>query len=137
MPALVLDATALAALSDVRSAKQPTPIEAALKAAELAGWDVLVPAAVLAELYRGGAHDQKLDACLGRNTGVRLAETDRSLARQVGHILARAGRGSEDHVDATVVACASNATRAVIVTGDSRDLAALSAPLTGIVVEPI
>jgi hypothetical protein len=44
--------------------------------------------------------------------------TDLALARQIGHILAAAGRGSQDHVDATVVACAKQSSSAVIVTGD-------------------
>lgn len=112
-------------------------VHAALRAASLAGSDVLVPAAVLAEQYRGGAHDQIVDSYLGRETGIDVADTDQRLARRVGNILARSGRGSRDHVDATVVAVAVSNGGGVILTGDPRNLTALSDGLPGLVVESI
>ena len=51
--------------------------------------------------------------------------------------MARAGRGSKDHVDATVVAVAVSRGGGVILTGDPRDLAALADGLIGITVEPV
>ncbi|MDR1119041.1 MAG: hypothetical protein LBL01_07090 [Bifidobacteriaceae bacterium] len=97
----------------------------------------MIPAAVLAEQYRGGGHDQLVDACLGRHTGILIVDTTRTLARRVGNILARAGRGSADHVDATVVAVASRAGESVIATSDPDDMRALAAGLPGITVVPV
>jgi hypothetical protein len=39
---------------------------------------------ILAELYRGPRHSQLVDSCLSRETGVRIRDTDRRLARLVG-----------------------------------------------------
>ena len=86
----------------------------------------MVPAAVLAEQYRGGRHDQVLDACLGRYPGITVIDTDRPLARQIGHLLARQARGSQHHVDATVVAVALACGGGVVLTSDPDDLAALA-----------
>jgi hypothetical protein len=87
--------------------------------------------------YRGGAHDQVVDSYLGRETGIDVADTNRQSARRIGNLLARAGRGSKDHVDATVVAVAVSRGGGVILTGDPSDLAALADGLFGIVVEPV
>src|SRR6478752_6728618 len=102
MTALVLDSEAFSALARSRSGQHPGAVHAALKAAVEIGADVMVPAAVLAEQYRGGHHDQVVDSCLGRFSGIDVADTTRLLARRIGNILARARRGSEDHVDAAV-----------------------------------
>jgi predicted nucleic acid-binding protein len=112
-------------------------VQVALKASREEGDDVVTPAAVLAEQYRGGRHDQLIDACLGRYGGIRVVETTRALARRIGNILARAGQGSADHVDATVVAVASLADQATIITSDPRDMSALVGDLPGIRVVPI
>lgn len=96
-----------------------------------------MPAAVLAEQYRGGTHDQVVDSYLGRESGLRVVPTTRQLARQIGHLLARAGRGSDDHVDATVVSVAIAGGGGVIATGDSQDLSILAEGLVGITVLPI
>lgn len=137
MSTLVLDSEAFSALARSRSAQHPGAVHAALRAAVETGSDVLVPAAVLAEQYRGGQHDQIVDSCLGRYTGIEVADTTRNLARAIGNLLARAGRGSADHVDATVVAVAVSAGGAVIATGDPDDIAALAANLVGITVETV
>jgi len=135
--ALVLDAEALSAVARSRAGSPPGAIHAALRAAVETGRDVVVPAAVLAELYRGGRHDQSVDACLGRFTGIDVADTTRPLARRIGHLLARAGRGSADHVDASVVAAALALGGGVVATGDPGDLEALAAGLPGIAIEPV
>ncbi|MCK9247442.1 MAG: type II toxin-antitoxin system VapC family toxin [Solirubrobacteraceae bacterium] len=137
MTALVLDAAALSALARSRAGSRPGAIHAALRAAVETGRGVVVPAAVLAELYRGGHHDQAIDACLGRLTGIDVADTTRPLARRIGHLLARAGRGSADHVDASVVAVALALGGGVVATGDPDDLEALAAGLPGITVERV
>lgn len=98
---------------------------------------MLVPAAVLAEQYRGGRHDQVTDSCLGRYTGIEVVDPTRALVRRVGNLLARSGRGSEDHVDATVVAVAVMAGGGVIATGDRDHIAALARGLVGVTVQPL
>lgn len=137
MTALVLDSEAFSALARSRTGTHPGTIHAALKAAVETGANVVVPAAVLAEQYRGGRHDQIADSCLGRFTGIEVADTTRHLARRIGNLLARGGRGSADHVDATVVAAAVAAGGGVIATGDPDDLATLAAGLPGITIEQV
>ncbi|MEX0427628.1 hypothetical protein AB3X52_08360 [Nocardioides sp. DS6] len=92
---------------------------------------------MLAEQYRGGRYDQIVDSCLGRHTGIGVADTTRILARTIGNLLARAGRGSADHVDASVVAAALAAGGGVIATGDPDDLNGLAADLPGVRIEPL
>jgi predicted nucleic acid-binding protein len=137
MTAIVLDSEAFSSLARSRSGGRPAHVHAALRAAIHAGSDVLVPAAVLAEQYRGGQHDQIVDSCLGRLTGIEVVDTTRQLARTVGNLLARAGRGSRDHVDATVVAVAASAGGAVVMTGDGDAITALAEGLVGITIETI
>jgi hypothetical protein len=73
---VVLDAEALSSL-----AGHPTPrereVRAAMRAAEQLGRDVVVPAVILAELYRGHRHSQLVDSCLSGETGVRTRDIDR------------------------------------------------------------
>ncbi|WP_415103128.1 PIN domain-containing protein [Micropruina sp.] len=78
-----------------------------------------------------------VDSCLGRHSGIDVVDTTRTLARTIGNLLARAGRGSVDHVDAAVVATALAAGGGVIATGDPDDLDALAAGLPGISVEVV
>lgn len=135
---LVLDAEALSMVA--RSAPRAGPKSAtvgALRAALLEDGEVLVPAAVLAELSRGREHDQLLDACLSRYPAIVVVDTDRALAREIGHVLARAGRGSADHVDASVVAVAALSGAAAIATADVDDISALAAGLRGVRVEAV
>lgn len=129
MRPLVLDSTALDQLARSRGSQQRSPgrVHAALRGALQADAEVLVPAAVLSELYRGGAHDQAVDACLGRHGQITVADTTRPLARQIGHLLAAAKLGSEHHVDAAVVATALNAGGGLILTGDPDELGSLAA----------
>ncbi len=125
MSALVLDAEALSALA--RGGPHERTVRAALTAALAEAADVVVPAAVLAELYRGRGLDQSIDACLAREGGIAVAPTDRSLARRMGHLLAAVGRGSAHHVDAAVVAVCAAAGGGVVLTADPADLSELSA----------
>jgi hypothetical protein len=137
MSSLILDSEAFSSLARARTGERPGAVHAALKAAAEQDADVLVPAAVLAEQYRGGGHDQVTDSCLGRYTGIEVVDTTRALARRVGNLLARSGRGSEDHVDATVVAVAVMAGGGVIATGDPDDIEALAQGLVGVTVQPL
>ncbi len=136
MTALVLDSQAFSVLARGHSAEKGV-VRAALRAALETDTSVVVPAAVLAEQYRGGSHDQVVDSCLGRNSGIGVIDTTKQLARQVGNLLARAGRGSRDHVDAMVVAAAVSSGGGVILTGNVSDIPALADGLIGITVESI
>lgn len=125
MTALVLDCQPLNLLinptADPATSKE---VQAILEVARRKGWDLVVPAAVLAELYRG-RHAAEVKSWLSRNKAWRIEPTDEELACVVGGLLHAAGRGSEDHVDACVVATAMRAGQAKIVTGDPGDILAL------------
>jgi predicted nucleic acid-binding protein len=135
MSALVLDAEALSLLA--RGGRREATVRAALVAALAEASDVVVPAAVLAELYRGGRHDQAVDACLSREGGIAIVPTDRALARRIGHLLTRAARGSEHHVDAAVVAVCAAAGGGVVVTADQADLSHLAGDSPAITIHMI
>ena len=60
---LVLDAAAISSLGNQRGSKF-LEVRAALEAARRLQRDVVVPAVILAELYRGRQHNQTVDACL-------------------------------------------------------------------------
>jgi predicted nucleic acid-binding protein len=124
---VVLDAEALSILARL-PARSPShqALSAILEEALDRGQDVMVPAAVLAELYRDGQHDQVVDSCLRRFPAIIVVDTDQALAREIGHLLTRAGRGSADHVDASVVAAAVRAGGGLIATADLVDIGLLS-----------
>ena len=130
---VVLDAEALTALADKRCPRNEE-VRAALRAAVRLRRDVVVPAVILAELYRGPHHNQMVDACLSRETGIFVRNTDRLLARLVGGILAAAGAGSEDLADAHVVAVAVELGGGLALTGDPDDLERLAASYRNVTV---
>lgn len=132
MKTLILDSQAISELARAQEGALPGIVLSALKAALLTDSDVVVPAAVLAEQYRGGRHDQLVDACLSRWHGIGVVHTDRSLARKVGNLLARHALGSRHHVDATVIAAALNAGGGLILTSDPDDLERLADGFVGI-----
>jgi hypothetical protein len=107
-----------------------------MRAAVLMHRDVIVPAVTLAELYRGAGHNQAVDACLARETGIRVRDTDRPLARLVGGVLTGAKADSRYLAGAHVIAAAVE-TGGVVLTGDPDDLAALAAPYPNITVQPL
>ncbi len=130
---LVLDAEALAALGG-RPGRRKQEVRAALRAALRLGRIVAVPAVVLAELYRGPRHNQIVDACLSRETGVRVRDTDRSLARLVGGVLAAANVGSRHMADAHVIAVAVDFGGGIVLTTDPDDLGQLANAYRNVVV---
>jgi len=134
--ALILDSEALATLGG-RPSKRQEEVRAAMRAAVLMQRDVIVPAVVLAELYRGPAHNQMVDACLARETGIRVRDTDRPLARLVGGVLTGAKTDSRHLADAHVVAIAVETGGGVVLTGDQDDLTMLAAPYPNITVRPL
>jgi predicted nucleic acid-binding protein len=134
--ALVLDAEALSTLSAGASPRQQE-VRAAMRAAALMQRDVIVPAVILAELYKGVGHNQLVDACLARETGIRVRDTDRPLARLVGGVLTGAKADSRHLADAHVVATAVETGGGVLLTGDPDDLASLAAPYPNITVRAL
>ncbi len=127
MTSVVLDNAALEALAG-SSSEAKEIVRAAIAAALRRNREVVVPAVVLAEMYRGRHHNQVVDACLSRETGLTVRDTDRAMARLVGGILTAADRGSAEMVDAHVVGSAVESGGGVCLTGDADDLEALAAP---------
>ena len=133
---VVLDNAALAGLAGGPSTEKKA-VRAAMTAAVRLRRGVVVPAVVLAELYRGRHHNQVVDACLSRETGLTVRDTDRPLARTVGGILAAAGKGSAEMVDAHVVAAAVESGGGVCLTSNPDDLSVLAAPYPNVQVVDI
>lgn len=105
-----------------------------MRAAARLGREVLIPAVILAELYRGPKQNQLVDACLSRETGIRVRETDRALARLVGGVLAAAGAGSQHLADAHVIATAVDLGGGLALTSDPEDLERLAAAYRNVTV---
>jgi hypothetical protein len=129
---VVLDAEALAALG--RPGRRGLEVRAALRAAARLRREVVVPSVILAELYRGPRHNSLVDACLSRETGIRVRDTDRSLARIVGGVLAAAEAGSEHLADAHVIATAVELGGGLALTVDVEDLSRLAASYANVMV---
>ncbi len=132
----MLDSEALSALAQPRG-QRFVEVRAALEAARRLRRDVVVPAVVLAELYRGPKLNQTVDACLSRETGLEVRDTDREFARLVGSVVAAAKADSGVLVDAHCVAAAVETGGGVVITGDPRDLERLAAPYPHVHVAPI
>ena len=130
---VVLDAGALSALAG-RPERRNREVRAALRAAARLDREVVVPAVILAELYRGPRHNQVVDACLSRETGIRVRDTDRSLAKLVGGVLAAAGAGSQHLADAHVIAAAVDVGGGIALTTDAEDLERLAAVYRNVMV---
>lgn len=134
---LALDSEAVSALNGPDSLRKQR-VRRALRVAARLNRDALVPTVILAELYRGRGRNQLVDACLARERAtLSCRDTDRSLARIVGGVLAAASAGSEDLADAHVIALTVERGGGVVLTGDPADLERLAAPYRDVVVEPI
>lgn len=112
---LVLDSGALIALE-----RNERPMWVRLKAALLAGEPPLTHAAVLGQVWRGGARQARLALAVD---GVDVRAVDEGLGRAAGELLGRAGLS--DIVDALVVVLSTDGDD--IVTGDRRDFERLAA----------
>lgn len=110
------------------SSRRQAEVRAAMEAARRLQREVIVPAVILAELYRGPGRNQMVDSCLARETGLLIRNTDRALARLVGGVLAGAGAGSADLADAHTVATAIETGGGVVLTSDPQDVNRLAAP---------
>lgn len=133
IPCVILDAEALAALAG-KAGPRNQEVRAALRAAANLHRAVIVPSVILAELYRGLRHNSLVDACLSRETGIRVRDTDRPLARIVGGVLAAAEAGSEHLADAHVVAAAVELGGGIALTADPDDLGRLAAAFRNVMV---
>jgi predicted nucleic acid-binding protein len=119
MRPLILDTGALLAAH-----KRSSRLWSLLDEAARAGAEVLVPAASVAECIRGGFRDAVINRLLnGRATRVTIHDEDR--ARVAGKLLARTG--TNNTIDAFVVAEAVRQGGAIIATSDPDDIADLSA----------
>jgi hypothetical protein len=132
---VVLGPEAVAAL--IRGGEQERIVRATLTVAREESTEVVVPAAALAELYRGVAQDQAVDGCLGTVGGVAVVATDRPLARRIGKILADAGSDAADHALASLVAVCAAAGGGLILTGDPKKVSELCSGSPTIVVRGI
>ncbi|HET8615053.1 MAG TPA: PIN domain-containing protein [Actinomycetales bacterium] len=128
---LVLDSAGLEALARARPSDS---IRALLAEAHRRGREVLVPTLVCAEVARGQQRTRRLEAALHRHEAtqgerppVRLVDTDFTLARQVGAILAATRSRSDRIVDAHTVAVAVAHGGGLVVTSDPDDINALAA----------
>ena len=130
---VVLDAGALSALAG-RPGRRSLEVRAALRAAVRLHRAVVVPSVILAELYRGPRHNALVDACLSRETGIQVRDTDRPLARLVGGVLAAARAGSEYLADAHVIAAAVELGGGIALTTDVEDLGRLAASYGNVMV---
>lgn len=130
---VVLDAEAFAALAG-RPGYRSQEVRAVLRAAARLRREVIVPSVILAELYRGPRHNPLVDACLSRETGILVRDTDRPLARIVGGVLAAAQAGSEHLADAHVIASAVELGGGLALTTDPDDLGRLAASYGNVMV---
>ena len=130
---VVLDSEALVALAGPPG-RRSMEVRAALRAAVRLRREVVVPSVILAELYRGPWHNAMVDACLSRETGIRVRDTDRTLARLVGGVLAAAQAGSEHLADAHVVAVAVELGGGLALTAYADDLGRLAASYRNVTV---
>ena len=135
---LVLDAEAVSALLDPRHPAE-RKVRRAMEAARRLRREVAIATGTLAELYRGAGRNQALDALLARESGdgLLLRDTDRTLARLIGAILAEAHAGSVHFADAHPVAVAVEAGGGVVQTSDPDDITRLSAPYRTVVIDPL
>lgn len=100
-------------------------LQALLDEAHAAGADLVVPAGVVAQAWRGGSRQARL-ARLLRLATVTVVPLDEPQARAAGALCAHTN--TDDIVDASVVICARDRDHAVI-SSDPDDLAALDPTL--------
>jgi hypothetical protein len=126
--ALILDSEALNALANPGTRGSLTVRARAIaQVAHERGALVRVPAPVLAEVCRGLRFDAAVNVFLNRGA-IAVADLTREISQRAGAILARARMSSANAIDAFVVATALEFDAAVIASGDTVDLARLSAP---------
>lgn len=136
---VVLDAAGLIDLAQP-GRRGPSPfLRALLETAWERDREVLTPAVVCAEVCRGQARTRAVEALLARHSHdrsrrspIRVMPTTFDLARTVGTILHVGRAGSEDLVDAHLIALCLPAGGGIVVTSDPDDVARLAAPFPGL-----
>jgi PIN domain len=111
---LTLDAGALIAI-EMRDEALRETIRLALDA----GYRVMVPAGVLAQVWRDGRRQVGLVRLLGLK-GVHVAKVDERAAKASGELCGRTD--TRDVVDASVVVCARGQPGAAVLTSDPSDI---------------
>jgi predicted nucleic acid-binding protein len=135
---IVLDSAALSDLA-APGARGPAPfLWSLLEEAWSDEREVLVPTVVCAEVCCSVARTRAVEALLNRHdpqrkqrSPIRLVDTNYGVARLVGTVLDAGRAGSEDLVDAHLVAISVARGGGLIVTSDPEDLERLSAPFVG------
>lgn len=125
MAALVLDSEALSTLAAGRNTERLGRVRAALTEAAASDIEVVVPTAVLAEVYRGNRTDTRIDHVLN-GRGIRAVTTGGRIARVAGRLRHRDRLDSSHVVDCLVVATAIRLGGGVIATSDPDDMTALA-----------
>ncbi|HSO30610.1 MAG TPA: PIN domain-containing protein [Candidatus Sulfomarinibacteraceae bacterium] len=110
---VILDAGGILALS-----RGNGDARAALARARIEGFVVVIPTPVLAEVHRGGRDRAHIDRVVNKVDA--LLPTSEDVARRAGELLGASG--TDDPVDAIVVAEALAAVPSVIITGDADDI---------------
>ncbi len=133
---IVLDSAGLSALCE------PTPpprLRALLTVARDRFGDVLVPAAICAEVCRGVARTRQVEALIARAETPRSSRrpltvipTDFELARQIGAVLHGAGVGSRFLADAHIVAVCAQYGGGLVLTSDPDDIHQLAAAVPAV-----
>lgn len=118
---VVLDSGALIAFD-----RGDARLRALVRLAEQTSTRLLVPAAVLAQVWRDPARHARLAALMGSGL-TDVVALDEAMARAAGALCGRSG--TSDVVDATVV-LAARLHGAVVLTSDPRDLRRIDASLT-------
>lgn len=137
MAVLVLDAEALSTLARPHeNSGRHDLVRAAMRSAHDRNHPVRIPAAVLLELYRGPRIDEPIDRILAQGFA-RVITTGARIARIAGHLLGAASAGSEQAVDALVVATAIRLGGGLVLTHDPDDLSRLAANHPNVAVSAI
>lgn len=110
---VILDAGGILALS-----RGDGDARAALGRARAEGFVAVIPTPVLAEVHRGGRDRAHVDRVVNRVDA--LPPTSEDIARRAGELLGASG--TDDPVDAIVVAEALAAVPSVIITSDPGDI---------------
>ncbi len=117
-PGLVLDAGALHALE-----RYEVAVAVALEAAHELNLPIFIPAAALAQVWRGGARSAPLARLLKQPAAV--VSVDERTARQIGEFIAtiRPQSGARADVVDAHVALTTRATGSLVLTSDPEDMA--------------
>ena len=139
MRALVLDAEPLNLLAQEtrRGSRRARDVRDAVAAARRLELPVIVTSVTLAELLRSPGRNASVQALLSRERGWRIRDTDVTLARQVGAVLAAANAGSECMADAYPDAAAVEAGGGVVLTSDASDLERLAAAFASVTISAV